>query len=414
MAVTSSGLMCHAPIVHPKVGGERAERCVATTSAMREVAARTIASRPERLVLVSPHSPRPATDFSAWEGTHRGALADFGAPDVAVELPDAPEVAETLALPGVRRGRRSLDHGAMVPLAFLWEAGWRGPTAILALPWSSSPASEQLGGRLAGLPGRTAVIASGDMSHRLKQGAPAGFHPKARLFDAAFLRALEEERWEDLERTPHRAEAAEDVVDTTRLALGAAGEPLHAEVLAYEGPWGVGYAEAIFRDPDPPLYALARRAVTRAVTGRTGPAIEGGPSGRGVFVTLRKGGALRGCIGRLSPGSGDLWHEVAQQARAAALRDPRFPNVRPEELSALTYEVSVLEPLEPIDGPGQLDPSRYGVVVTDGVRRGVLLPDIEGIDTVEEQLSYARRKAGIGSGDAVRLQRFEVRKVVQP
>ncbi len=414
MAVAFSGLMCHAPIVHPQVGGERARDCVTTTRAMREVAARAVAGRPDRLVVISPHSPRHATSFAAWTGRHRGDLGDFRAPQVAVDLADAPEVGRSLELPPVRDRPGWLDHGAMVPLSFLWEAGWRGPTAILALPWERGRDCEGLGRRLAALPGSTSVIASGDMSHRLQPGAPAGFHPDAKRFDEAFVQALRNRDWEGLQHTPYREEAAEDVVDTTRVALGAAGEPLHAEVLAYEGPWGVGYTEAVFRDPSPPLYALARQAVVQAVTGEGWSPASGGPEGKAVFVTLRKDGALRGCIGRLAPGTNDLWLEVADQARAAALRDPRFPRVGASELSALHYEVSVLETPEPVDGPHQLDPARFGVVVTDGRRRGVLLPEIEGIDTVTEQIHHARRKAGIPPDQAVQLLRFEVRKAVQP
>lgn len=381
---------------------------------MREVAERVVRARPDRVVVISPHAPRHPDRFAAWTGRHVGDLGDFRTPQVAVDLPDAEEVAAALGLPLIRPRPGWLDHGAMVPLGFLWKAGWRGPTAILALPRSRNPDCESIGRALAELPGQTALIASGDMSHRLIPGAPAGFHPQAVDFDRSFVKALQEEAWAGLAETPHRVEAAEDVVDSTRVALGAAGQPLHAEVLHYEGPWGVGYTEAILYDPAPPLYAVARRAVHQVVRRAPWEPWLGGPAGKPVFVTLRHGGRLRGCIGRLQAATGDLWQEVSDQARAAATRDPRFPPIREGELAELGIEVSVLESPESIQGPDQLDPAVYGVVVQSGNRRGVLLPDIEGIDTVASQLFHVRRKAGIGPDEPVTMERFRVTKEVQP
>lgn len=417
MALCFAGLMCHAPIVLPTVAGpQQAARCLRTTRAMREVASRAVGSRPDRLVLISPHSPRAPLRFSAWAGpVHTGDLADFGAPQLRVELPDAPEVARQLDLARIEGRTGWLDHGAMVPLAFLWEAGWRGPTAILALPGRVEPAAEVLGRALAALPGRTAVIASGDMSHRLKPGAPAGYDPEAADFDGEFVAGLRADDWDAAVHAQPRERAAEDVVDSARVAMGAAGAPLHAEVLSYEGPWGVGYTEAILYDPAPPLYAVARRAIRDHVLGRparTPPA--GGPPAAGVFVTLHKQGELRGCIGHIEPRRAHLYEEVAEVARASATADPRFAPVRPEELDQLDLDVSVLEPPEPIAGPEALDPAVYGVIATAGQRSALLLPGIDGVDTVAQQLAIVRRKAGIGAGTPVQLERFRVTREVQP
>jgi AmmeMemoRadiSam system protein A len=412
MSTCFSALMCHAPIVVPAVGGARGELCARTTRAMREVAERAVASAPDRLVLVSPHTPRHLIAWGAWTGRHRGDLAAFGAPEVAVELPDAPEVAAAVGAEPVQG--TELDHGAMVPLAFLWEAGWRGPTALLGLPWDEAPDSEAVGRAVAALPGRTAVIASGDMSHRLKPGAPSGFDPRAQGFDDAFVAGLRAEDWAAAAAAEQRSIAAEDVVDSARVAMAAAPGPRNAEVLSYEGPWGVGYTEAVFFDPAPPLYAVARRAIRAGVRGERFAPPKGGGEAAAVFVTLHLDGQLRGCIGSTAPVEDDLYGNVAWAADGAAFRDPRFGPVREHELDDLQIEVSVLEPPEPIAGPEALDPAVYGVVVTSGARRGLLLPGIEGVDTVEDQVAIARRKGGIFSDDPVRLERFRVRKVEQP
>ena len=286
MVACFAALMCHAPIVVPAVGGSRSELCAATTRAMREVAARAVGSAPDRLVLISPHTPRHPVNWGAWVGPHRGDLGGFGAPEIAIELPDSPEAAAAVQAEPVSGD--GLDHGAMVPLAFLWDAGWRGPTALLGLPWQEGPESESVGRALAELPGRTAVIASGDMSHRLKPGAPAGFHPRAQRFDDAFVAGLRAHDWPAAVDAEHRSVAAEDVIDTVRVAMAAVPGPLNAEVLAYEGPWGVGYTEAILHDPAPALYAVARGAIRAALTGEERPPPAGGGEAAAVFVTLRK------------------------------------------------------------------------------------------------------------------------------
>ncbi len=168
-----------------------------------------------------------------------------------------------------------------------------------------------------------------------------------------------------------------------------------------------------------PLVQLARATVeayvreSRKLRPADAPApIEGSPAG--VFVTIHKAstGDLRGCIGTIQPTEKSLAQETINNAIAAATRDPRFPPIGPGELADLVIDVSVLHPPEPIASVDQLDPRQYGVIVERGWRRGLLLPDIPGIDDVETQVSYARRKAGIGPKEPVELFRFKVEKYV--
>jgi AmmeMemoRadiSam system protein A len=183
--------------------------------------------------------------------------------------------------------------------------------------------------------------------------------------------------------------------------------------------------------PSPhPLVQLARATIEKFVREGKGlkpaeaPApIEGGPAG--VFVTLHQAGTgeLRGCIGTIEPTEPLLAQETINNAVAAATRDPRFPPIGPRELNNLLIDVSVLYPPEPIDSIDQLDPRRYGVIVqslpaesgaagrtTRGGRRGLLLPDIPGIDDAATQVAYARQKAWIGPDEPVQLFRFKVEK----
>jgi AmmeMemoRadiSam system protein A len=131
----------------------------------------------------------------------------------------------------------------------------------------------------------------------------------------------------------------------------------------------------------------------------------------GTFVSLHDSrGNLRGCIGTIEPQQPTVAQEVIQNAISAATRDPRFPPVTPEELQDLDVKVDVLTEPEPIDSKDQLDPKRYGVIVESGWRRGLLLPDLKGVDTVKDQVDIAMRKAGIGPGEPMQLYRFEVKR----
>lgn len=130
----------------------------------------------------------------------------------------------------------------------------------------------------------------------------------------------------------------------------------------------------------------------------------------GVFVCLKIRGLLRGCIGTFQPTERDVAHEVVRNAISAATGDPRFPAMRIGELDAIEYSVDVLTPPERVTDAGELDPRRYGVIVQSGGRRGLLLPDLEGVDTVEYQISIAMQKAGIPPGTPVELSRFEVKR----
>lgn len=128
----------------------------------------------------------------------------------------------------------------------------------------------------------------------------------------------------------------------------------------------------------------------------------------GVFVSIKKEGRLRGCIGTIQAVQSCIAEEIVKNAISASSRDPRFSPVRPDELDKLTISVDVLGDMEKIDSPKQLDVRRYGVVVTKGYRRGLLLPNLEGVDTVADQISIAKQKAGIAQEEEAELERFEV------
>ena len=215
---------------------------------------------------------------------------------------------------------------------------------------------------------------------------------------------------------------------------------LEAERLFYEGPFGVGYGICSYipcgwnperdfgekyeqkekerllelRGKEDEYVRLARKTIEEYVRNKKKINLpEGLPeemSGRaaGVFVSLKKDGRLRGCIGTICAVQKSVAEEIIENAISASVRDSRFEPVEPEELDKLVISVDVLGDTEKIESPAQLDVKRYGVIVTKGYKRGLLLPNLDGVDTVEEQIAIAKRKAGIGEPEQVELERFEV------
>ncbi|MBP1625804.1 MAG: Extradiol ring-cleavage dioxygenase class protein subunit [Holophagaceae bacterium] len=264
LAPCAAALMCHAPIVIPAVSGDRGFDCAASTRAMAEAARVLVAAKPATVVVLSPHAPRHQEAFT-WKSGSRwvGSLAPFGWPGLRMNFAADMDSAEALAHAAVRNRvpldpseDGPLDHGALVPLWFLREAGYEGPVLVLGFPWRSSNALMECFalalGEAMGELGRTwALVASGDMSHRLLPGAPSGFHPRAGDFDQAVLDCVRAGRPGDVAAISGelRDLAAEDVTESLMVAAPLIGSqaPGH-RFLSYEGPFGVGYLIAILRN----------------------------------------------------------------------------------------------------------------------------------------------------------------------
>ncbi len=175
----------------------------------------------------------------------------------------------------------------------------------------------------------------------------------------------------------------------------------------------VGYAGIVITKTSP-LVRLARETVETYVRdGKNPKPKEFTPEMKqeaGVFVSIHKFGELRGCVGTFEPQQENVAEEIITNAISSATRDPRFPPVVPNELKDLEYSVDVLTSPELVESKDQLDPKRYGVIVEAGFRRGLLLPDLEGVDSVEYQIDICRQKAGIEPDEPVKLYRFEVKR----
>ncbi len=177
----------------------------------------------------------------------------------------------------------------------------------------------------------------------------------------------------------------------------------------------VGYAGVIFKAVrESAQVALARATVESYVAKHRLPDLTTVPpemeGQAGVFVSIHIGEALRGCIGTISPTQKNIAQEIMHNAISSATQDPRFEPIMPAELPELHYSVDVLMPAEPVQRKKELDAKKYGVIVEAGWRRGLLLPDLEGVESVDHQIEICRAKGGIGPNEPVKLYRFEVKR----
>lgn len=415
MPLVYSAFVPHPPILVPEIGRGEETECSATLAAYREVCRNLVQAQVDTVFLISPHATLLREGVTiVQDDLIGGDFAQFGAPQLKLIFPGHQQLAEAFAeqLPDGKRYSAELDHGALVPLYFLHEAGWKGKLLLLSMPMEKPEIyGEKIAQILKSFTERIALIASGDLSHRLKKEGPYGLHPSGPKFDQQIVQALARDSskiryipWEVAE------EAGECGWRSLRLAIAVQeGMP---RVLSYEGPFGVGYlvAELYHSSPLPHwarqcLESYLKKGNTQGLTPPTAPEFQ---LRRACFVTLKKDGELRGCIGTTEPWRESLAQEIEHNAIAAGTEDPRFWPVEEDELPSLTLSVDVLGEMEKIESMEELDPWRYGVVVRGRGRTGLLLPHLDGIDTAEEQVGIAKQKAGLGVEELVDLWRFEV------
>ena len=417
MSLVYSVFVPHPPILVPEIGRGEERKCQASLDAYQEISSRLVRAEVETVILVSPHAPLTKDGITLLtEEVVRGNFAQFGAAHLSFSFAcDTTAIAQFQKdLSGVVSIQRPMDHGALVPLYFLSKAGWSGKVVLIGMPLERPEEyGLRMGQILDKLPGRYALVASGDLSHRLKEDGPYGFDSAGPEFDQAVLKALQRDTKKLTSLPVDLVEkAGECGYRSLRLALAAKeGAP---EVLSYEGPFGVGYMVADLYHSSP-LPQWARRCLSAYLNNEDLGLLRFPDSPefavrRGCFVTLKQNGQLRGCIGTTEPWQENLALEIQHNAMAAGTQDPRFRPVQADEMDTLSFTVDVLGELEKIGGPDDLDPWRYGVVVRQGRKTGLLLPHLEGVDTISDQVSIAKQKAGISSEESVEFWRFEVKR----
>lgn len=463
-SIISTYIFPHPPIIIPEVGkGEESDAAKTINAACR--AAEIIAEeRPTTIIVTTPHGP-VFQDYIYMSTSLKlaGDFGKFGCKNVKLDFVNNVDlvnrITEHAKQDGIYSGglddsiarkyniSRELDHGAMVPLYFITKAynnfklvhiSIAGITAYelykfgICISKAVQESDEQV-----------VFVASGDLSHKLSSNAPYGYNKRGREFDELLIESLKKI---DVEQLLYMDEGLCESAGECGLRSfiimfgGLDGYDIKPEVLSYEGPYGVGYAVARFgvgekcpdrqilkklevdevkkinavRANEDPYVRLARKALETYVReNRIIKPPDGLPSSMlensaGTFVSIKKQGQLRGCIGTIVPTRDSVAEEIIYNAISSGTRDPRFDSVEEDELNKLVYSVDVLKEPEPIKTIAELDVIKYGVIVKAGHRSGLLLPNLEGVDTPEKQVSIALQKAGIKPDEKYSMERFEV------
>ena len=457
MSIVAAFMVPHPPMIVPDVGRGSEKQIEKTVSSYEKVADEIAALRPETIIISSPHSIMYADYFHISPGSGAsGSLSDFNAPNVKFNVEYDEELvnilvgkAKALHFPAGTLGekRRELDHGTMVPLWFIQKkykdfklvrTGLSGHDLLKHYEYGMliKDAVEDLGRKVV-------YVASGDLSHKLQDYGPYGFAEEGPIYDSRIMDVCSGARFGELfDFDENFCEKAAECGHKSFVIMAGAldGKSIEAVQYSHEDVTGVGYGICSFipKGDDENRHFLANRLKTvradleekrqksdayvklaRASAeyfvknGRTMEIPDWVPDEllnkkSGAFVSIHKFGSLRGCIGTISATQKNLALEIIQNAVSAVSADPRFDSVKEDELDYLDINVDVLGESEKIKSEAELDVKKYGVIVQSGYKRGLLLPDLDGVDTVEQQISIARRKGGIAPGEKVDLFRFEV------
>jgi AmmeMemoRadiSam system protein A len=469
MKLKGIAFMSHPPVAVPEVGKGQEQSIPQTLIGFRRTAKKIKDWNPEVLIIVSPHGNAFRDAISVIDnGRIAGSLSNFGYNKRFLksvytkvnrnleEIWNENSITNIFLSKSEARAYRlplELDHGALVPLYFVDEE-YDNYDIIHVTPGHLSPIQLYKAGLLMkdvmeDQDKTYAIIASGDLSHALKDSGPYTYHPDGEKFDKLVFDYFKNNKPEQIFGIPNnvRENAKQCGFNSYAFSLGFVDDiQLDITVSSYQGTFGVGYmngymdltgnktesrlktivslCESKYREvtsKEDTYVKLARKAIEEKVStnkrlswqkfkkeieNESIKELEQKQSG--AFVTINSNGLLRGCIGTTSSTKSNLAEEIISNAISAATRDPRFSPISKEELKELNVKVDVLGDLEYIESKDMLDVKKYGVVVEKDNKRGLLLPDLEGINTVDEQIHIAKQKANIKQSEKYKLYRFKV------
>ncbi len=452
MPILAAFMVPHPPMIVPMIGRGSEEQVRDTIRSYERVADEIASLRPETIILTSPHATMYADYFHISPGRGaKGSFASFGVPVISFSETYDEEVTRRIEkmagdwhIPAGTLGERDpmLDHGTMVPLWFIRQK--YNDFKLVRIGLSGLPLADhyKLGmliREVVEATGRKAVfVASGDLSHKLQDYGPYGFAPEGPQYDEKIMDVCRRAAFgEMLDFDEVFCEKAAECGHRSFVIMAGAldAQRVEATVLSHEDVTGVGYGVCTFypkgSDEDrhfldrylkkwrkeqmgDDYVMLAKKSLESYILRDEKIDVPKGlpeemlNSRAGAFVSIHKFGKLRGCIGTILPTTDCVAEEIIENAISASTRDPRFDPIKPEELQYLEINVDVLSEPEEIASMDELDVKKYGVIVSSGYKRGLLLPDLDGVDTVEEQVSIAMQKGGISPGEKISLQRFEV------
>ncbi len=456
-SILAAYILPHPPVIVPEVGRGQEKKVQSTVDAYEKIAREIGDLSPETIVVISPHSVMYADyiHISPYEKAE-GDLSQFGVAEVGLKVNYdaqlASEIAKEAEETGINAGtlgqkEKTLDHGTLVPLYFVNKYCKDYKVVRISISGLSFAEHYQFGvclqSAIEKLGRKTVIIASGDLSHKLKDQGPYEYAEEGTQFDQQVTAAMKSGNFLDfLTFSEDFAENAGEcgLRSFIIMAGGVDRRDVTTNFLSYEGTFGVGYAVCGFKIGDvnkdrnfgeqfqqykqqnlqerraneDEYVKLARLSLETFIKERreikcasTLPK-KMTDQKAGVFVSLKKDGRLRGCIGTISATQPDIAAEIIKNAVSAGIGDPRFDPVTIDELSQLVYSVDVLGEAESIESIDQLDVKKYGVIVSKGHKRGLLLPNLDGITKPSQQVEIALQKGGILPTDSYSMERFEV------
>ena len=455
MAIIKSYMVPHPPLIIPEVSKGGENQIKKTTNSYEIVAKEISEIQPDTIIISSPHTTMYSDYFHITKGNKvKGDLSTFGASEVSFEeeldeelIDEIETLSKNYKFPAGRTTEVDLDHGTIIPLYFIRKYYKEGKIVVLGLSGLPLIDNYKMGTIIKeavnNLNKKVIFIASGDLSHKLQPSGPYGFAPEGPEYDKRIMEVCSTTNFQELLNFDESFldKAAECGHRSFTIMAGTYNEMnVEATYLSHEDVTGVGYGIITFtpkeenkernfleeylkklekeltikKQKEDQYIKLARQAIEEYITSGNTLEIPSNISEElivnkaGLFVSIHKFGSLRGCIGTIHPVRKCIAEEIICNAKSASTEDPRFPKIKKEELKWLEINVDVLEAPEDIESEKELNVKEYGVIVRSGFKSGVLLPDLDGIDTVEEQVSIAKKKAGIKPGEPITLQRFKV------
>lgn len=463
----------HPPIIIPEIGGGKESEAKDTIEGMHKLGKLAAEIKPETIIYITPHGNtfRNGTAILD-EQKLEGDFGSFGFSNIIFKKEldtdlthaifnkfEEEDIISVLLNKSIAKKygvKVGLDHGAMVPMYFI-DLYYKEYKIVHITP-GFTPLEEnykigQLIQDVINQSGKSVLtVCSGDLSHALKDDGPYAYHPSGAAFDDKIEAAISNSDPVSLIEMDSKFidEAAQCGLRSFLIGFGLVDSyGYQSDVLSHEGPFGVGYLTGYLKmhkdDVKPSLLQeldkhlisayeakkvkeddyikLARMSIEEYVRERRKLDFddvkdsfsedfikEAANMQAGTFVSIHSDDSLRGCIGTTGPTQKSLLEEIIYNSINACSQDPRFNPVEAKELMGLDINVDVLGETEPISSKEELDVIKYGVIVEKGMKRGLLLPNLDGVDTIDEQVSIAMRKAGINNDENMKLYRFEVQR----
>lgn len=458
MSILASFLVPHPPLIIPNIGNGSEKQIAKTISAYKKIAKQVASLNPETIIISSPHAPMYSDCFYISNSpTLIGNLANFGAKEISfAEEVDTKLVDEISSLAQKYHFPASkdipsvpLDHGTMIPLYFIREELPKCLIVVIGLSTLPLITNYQMGTIIKeavnNLNRNVVYIASGDLSHKLQEYGPYGFATEGPIYDKKIMDICRTSNFYELLtfKSSFLEKAAECGHRSFTIMAGCFdGQNIESNVLSHEDITGVGYGVCSFYPKETNSNrqflkkylqeeSLRLEKIKKSSDSYVNLAFESLKyyfdtkqkmsippnlpeemltNKAGVFVSLYKFDTLRGCIGTILPTTNTIAEEIINNSLSAALNDYRFPPLTKEELKWLEITVYILKEPEPISSLDMLDVHKYGIIVTHGLKRGVLLPDLDGVDTIKKQIAIAKEKASIKPNEDCKIERFEVIK----